>query len=271
MSDSDNPQRKEKPVEQENDDNELEERVYRLMQKAISEEFKKRDDKGRAPKKSRMEKQHPSNIAEQPGTSYEVHDSELQYECDYDEYYGNEYYDQYDNGQFSFGEAEPESELARPDTPPCLESENEWLTDDDSDDEGAPLADSKISEYLDRKISKREAHDKMKEKLGRHKRPKNVKHGKEVKVNTEIYRRLKKYTKIRDIKLKRLHKICLKTAFAGARLAESCRKMQEDSEPVAVKAWGKALYNNTTDVISFAGQVSYGLNMLRVSSKNFYQ
>ena len=111
----------------------------------------------------------------------------------------------------------------------------------------------------------------MKEKLGRHKRPKNVKHGKEVKVNTEIYRRLKKYTKIRDIKLKRLHKICLKTAFAGARLAESCRKMQEDSEPVAVKAWGKALYNNTTDVISFAGQVSYGLNMLRVSSKNFYQ
>ena len=115
-----------------------------------------------------------------------MHDSELQYECDYDDYYGNDYYDQYDNGQFSFGEAEPESELARPDTPPCLESEKEWLTDDDSDDEGAPLADSKISEYLDRKISKREVHDKLKEKLGRHKRPKNVKHGKEVKVITEI-------------------------------------------------------------------------------------
>ena len=70
MLDSDDPQRKEKPVEQENDDNDLEERVYRLMQKAISEEFKKRDDKGPAPKKSRMEKQHLSNIAEQPGTSY---------------------------------------------------------------------------------------------------------------------------------------------------------------------------------------------------------
>lgn len=146
------------------------------------------------------------------------------------------------------------------------DDEEGWLTEDESDDEGEPMADEKIAEYIDAKLTTRIKGDKLKIKMARQKRPKNVQYARETNVNAEILNKLKRFTKMRDFKLKRIQGMATKAVIAAGRIAETVRCMQlADCPKRPQEEWGNMLYNDAFDAIAFAAQVSYLINMRRVS------
>lgn len=219
---------------------EIESKIKRLMKEAVSEEFKQRErtkGKGPMPKRKKMSEE------------------------DYDRYSD----DGYDYEEFGY-----EDEYKEMSESDGHEPEDSWLTDEESDDEGPALKDEKIAQYVNDKLCNKVHTDKLKKKCSRQRRPKNLIYAREVRVNPEIFGRMRRFTRIRDIKFKRQQKNCVKAVIAAAKVAEKVRKMQSAETPQKPQQeWGNEMYNDIFDAITFSAQVSYGINMLRVSNNNY--
>ena len=214
----------EKASENEQD---MENTVFKLVRKAVQQELRSHNKRQAIP------------AAKASGSKYE---EELEPDDDENAYYSDEDSCHYDDEQEKEG--------------------TDQLTDEESADEG-PELDSAIAAYVDDRMTRRVSIEKLNLKMKRQPRPKNLKNAREVKVNNEIYHRVRKHVKIRDTKLKRMQKYCAKAIIASAKMAEKIKAMQTEGDK-SIQEWGHKLYDDVFDSITLTAQASYGINIFRV-------
>ena len=156
----------------------------------------------------------------------------------------------------------PEESFEQPDN--LQIDESGWLTDNDDEDEG-PEINKNVAMYIDTKLLKRLPRDQMRTKLERQKKPKNVVHAKETRVNPPIYNRMSKFAKQRDGAIKSIQGFVIKAVIAMSKVASVVIKASKNEEKKAADEWAQEIYTDVFDAITLACQASFSLNMRRVS------
>ena len=133
----------------------------------------------------------------------------------------------------------------------------------DSEEEPSSEVHPKVATYVDSRMTAKVPHEKLKAKLARQARPKNVKYGTETRVNSVIYRKLSKRARMQDRSLMNIQKLTAKSVVATSKIASTVLSMM-NSESTEVQGLAKELYNDVFDGITLSCQASYYLNMKRV-------
>lgn len=139
----------------------------------------------------------------------------------------------------------------------------EWLTDNEDEEEGPPI-NSNVASYIDVKLTKRLPKEQIKTKTERQKKPRNVKYGKEIKVNGAIYSKMSTGSRKRDYALRVIQGCVVKSVIAMGKVATKIIQASKKEEEKSAEAWAQEMFNDIFDGLTMACQASYQLNMRRV-------